>query len=139
MADMIRTAFTLPDKNRWTGGYQYFVNLFRVLFEHGCKNVRPIVFVGKNVDNEALAPLCADVAEVVRSDTFNADSEKGRLFDAILTRCDRKALGVYREHGIRVVFECATWHGWRFPIPTIAWLPDFQHRSLRDMFGRRAW
>jgi glycosyltransferase involved in cell wall biosynthesis len=139
MTDMIRTAFTLPDKNRWTGGYQYFVNLFRVLLEHGHGKVRPIVFVGNDVAEEALTPLRADVAEVVRSDVFTAGTEAGRLLDAGLTGRDRRALKVYREHGIRVVFESAAWHGWRFPLPTIAWLPDFQHRRLRHMFGKRAW
>ncbi len=139
MADVIRTAFTLPDRSRWTGGYQYFVNLFRVLRKYGRAEVRPVVFVGKDVAEEALTPLSTDVAEVVRSDLFSSGAIAGRLVDAALSGRDRKALKLYGEHGIHVVFESAAWHGWRFALPTIAWLPDFQHRGLAGMFGWRAW
>ena len=32
--------------------------------------------------------------------------------------------------GIDVVFEAAQFYGWRFPIATLAWTPDFQRRQL---------
>lgn len=139
MPGMIRTAFTLPDKTRWTGGYQYFVNLFRVLHRHGAGRVRPVIFVGDDMDAAALAPIEGAAAEVIRSDDFSAAKTGARLADALLTGSDRRAAKLYREHAIQVVFESARYHGWRFPFPTIAWLPDFQHRCLPGVFSRRAW
>ena len=136
---MIRTAFTLPDRNRWTGGYQYFVNLFRVLHGYGGGKVRPVVFVGDDIDAAACAPIEGAAAEVIRSGDFSAAKTGARLADALLTGSDRRAAKLYREHGIGVVFESARYHGWRFPFPAIAWLPDFQHRLLPGIFSRRAW
>ena len=134
----IRVAFGLPDPRRWTGGYQYFVNLFRTLHRYGRGTVRPVVFVAEDADEASLAPLAAGVAEIVRSPAFSAASSAGRLADALLWGRDRKAARIYDELGIQVVFESATYHGWRFGLPTIAWLPDFQHRLLPGIFGWRA-
>jgi len=139
MPGMMRTAFTLPDRKRWTGGYQYFINLFRVLRKYGGGNVRPLVFVGDDVEAADLAPIDDGMAEIVRSAAFRASTGGLRLVEALLTGVDRKAAQIYRAHGIRVVFESARYHGWRFPLPTLAWLPDFQHRRLPGIFSTRAW
>jgi len=136
---MIRTAFTLPDRHRWTGGYQYFINLFRALHKHGAGKVRPVVFVGEDVDAADLSPIDEGAAQIVRSGDFSVSGTRSRLANALVTGSDRAAARIYREHGIQVAFESARYHGWRFPLPTIAWLPDFQHRRLPDIFSRRAW
>ena len=54
---------------------------------------------------------------------------------ALLTGCDRAAAQAFREHRIDVLFECAQFYGWRFPFPGIAWITDFQHRHLPQLFG----
>ncbi|HWA13850.1 MAG TPA: glycosyltransferase family 1 protein [Burkholderiales bacterium] len=136
---MIRAAFTLPDRVRWTGGYQYFINLFRVLHRHGSGKVRPVVFVAPDTPEADLAPLGGDIAQVVRSPAFSGALAGRRLARALLLGCDRAAARLYERERIDVVFESARYHGWRFPRPAIAWLPDFQHRLLPELFGRRAW
>ncbi len=136
---MIRTAFALPDRERWTGGYQYFVNLFRVIARYGRERVRPVVFVAEDYSEDALQPLREGIADIVRCVPAGSNRWRSRLAGTVLTGIDRNALLLYREHDIQVVFESATWHGWRFPLPVIAWLPDFQHRRLPGMFARRAW
>jgi len=136
---MIRTAFTLPDRKRWTGGYQYFINLFRVLRKYGAGRVRPVVFVGEDVAAADLAPINDGMADVVRSPDFSASSGGLRLASALFTGSDGQAARIYRNHGIQVVFESARYHGWRFPLPTIAWLPDFQHRRLPGIFSVGDW
>jgi len=133
---MIRTAFILPDRQRWTGGYQYFVNLFRALNRHGRQRLRPIVFVRRDTPSDALESLDERVAEVVPVAT---NQFRSPFASTLLRGIDHKALAAYRKHGVDVVFESATWHGWRFPLPVIAWLPDFQHRRLPGMFGWGAW
>lgn len=125
----------LPDSKQWTGGYRYFVNLFTVLDRYGRGKVRPVVFVGDDFADDALEPLGNASAEIVRSKLFSKESIDGRLVDAWISGRDRRAIDIYRSHDVHVVFESATWHGWRFPLPTIAWLPDFQHRRLPGMFS----
>jgi glycosyltransferase involved in cell wall biosynthesis len=44
-------------------------------------------------------------------------------------------MDAFREHRIDVLFECAQYYGWRFPFPRIAWITDFQHRHLPELFG----
>ena len=139
MPSMIRTAFALPDRERWTGGYQYFVNLFRVIAGSGRARIRPVVFVDGSYPEDALQPLHEGIADVVRCPRTGSNRWRSQLTGTVLTGIDRNALSQYRKHDIQAVFESATWHGWRFPLPVIAWLPDFQHRRLPGMFARRAW
>lgn len=133
---MIRTAFVLPDPQRWTGGYQYFINLFSALSRYGRQRVRPVVFVSDAYSADVLEPLQDEIAEVVHSPL---DRFRSSMPATLMIGVDRKALSAYREKRVEVVFESAAWHGWRFPLPVIAWLPDFQHRRLAGMFGWRAW
>lgn len=39
-----------------------------------------------------------------------------------------------RQAGIDVLFPCKTSLGPSFPVPWVAWIPDFQHRHLPEMF-----
>lgn len=139
MSGVIRTAFVLPDRQRWTGGYQYFINLFRALDAYGAQRVRPVVFVAEDYPADWLEPLQEGIAEVVRSGPSRSNRFRSPLGSTLVAGVDRHALSAYREHDVHVVFESATWHGWRFPLPVIAWLPDFQHRRLPGMFSWRAW
>lgn len=136
---MIRVAFAPPDPKRWTGGYQYYLNLFRVLRRYGRGKVHPVVFAALEASAEVLAPLIEDPTDLVRDKLFSVGQGRGRLIDALVTGRDRRAEALYRQHSVQVVFEAASYHGGRFGIPTIAWLPDFQHRRLPEMFSRRAW
>jgi glycosyltransferase involved in cell wall biosynthesis len=136
---VIRVAFAPPDPTRWTGGYQYYLNLFRILHRHGQGRVRPVAFMAPEVSPAVLAPFTADLTDLVQAGPFSAGQRTGRLIDALVKGRDGKAEALYRRHGIQVVFEAASYHGVRFALPAIAWLPDFQHRRLPEMFGRRAW
>ena len=42
---------------------------------------------------------------------------------------------LFKRQKIDVVFENAQFFGWRQDLPTIAWIPDFQHRELPQMFA----
>lgn len=137
---MIKVAFSMIGGRRWTGGYNYLVNLLRVLGERAADRVTPVLFIGTDLTPDLLAPLAAlPHVEVVRHADFNETSKMRRLGRAIVTGRDRVALGHFAEHGIQVVFESAQFHGWRFDLPAIAWTPDFQHRYLKHLFGAAAY
>jgi glycosyltransferase involved in cell wall biosynthesis len=133
----LRMAFTLRPRARWAGGYYYLLNLARVLRQHPAAGIRPIVFPTGDVPAADLEPFRA----VIGSDLI-ADSEIGRagrprrLAAALATGRDDVAARAYRSAEIDVVFAAGDYFGWRFPMPAVVWIPDFQHRWLPQMFDR---
>jgi glycosyltransferase involved in cell wall biosynthesis len=133
-----RVAFTLISGANWlgTGGYHYLVNLAQVLSVHAPDRVQMVLFVGTDAVAANVAPF-ADISrvQVVRVSAFNDAQRNQRLRQALLTGCDRAAADTFRQHRIDVLFECAQFYGWRFPLPRIAWITDFQHRHLPELFS----
>lgn len=118
------------------GGLNYQVNLISALLEFENQRVEPILFLGDDVSIEVLERFNAlDGLKIVHSQVFNRYHKNRRLLKAIVTGCDADALAVFKLHEIDVVFEAADFYGWHFNIPTIAWIPDLQHRKLRQYFG----
>jgi glycosyltransferase involved in cell wall biosynthesis len=131
-------AFTLISAANWmgTGGYNYLVNLAQVLSTHAPERVQMVLFVGTDVVAANVEPFAAlSQVEVVRASAFDDARRSQRLRQALLTGCDEAAAQAFREHRIDVLFECAQFYGWRFPFPRIAWITDFQHRHLPELFG----
>ena len=137
---MIRVAFTLIGRRSWTGGHNYLVNLLHALSEHGSSRVQPVLFLGEDVEANVRAPFEAIPGiEVVRRRRFDDVLSASRLRDAALLGSDRLALREFRAHHVSAVFEAAQFYGWRIDLPAIAWVPDFQHRHLRKMFGFKSY
>jgi glycosyltransferase involved in cell wall biosynthesis len=119
-----------------SGVYNYLVNLMRVLAEHTKDRIQPVLFVGTDDPTANIAPFVAiPGVEVVHAAEFDDEKRGYRLRDALMTGCDHAAAQSLQKHRIDVLFESAQYCGWRFPIPSIAWFPDFQHRHLREMFS----
>jgi len=137
---IIRIAFTLIGGRFWTGGYNYLLNVLRAMDAYVAERVRPILFVGNDVDEEDILLFRnLDGVEVIRSEIFNGSNTNARLTQAFLYGKDRAAERIFEEHAIDVVFEPAAYYGWRFAVPAIAWVPDFQHRHLPEMFERKTY
>ncbi len=137
---MIRIAFTLIGGKNWTGGYNYLLNLVRALTVHASDRVQPILFFGNDIDeNDALPFVHIEGAMVIRNAIFDQSRQKARLRQALLTGCDQAAVTIFASQGINVVFETAQFYGWRFPLPAVAWIPDFQHRHLKHVFDYQAY
>src|ERR1700733_2270588 len=119
-----------------TGGYNYLVNLAQVLSAHAPDRVQMVLFVGTDAVAANEEPLAGfPRVQVVRVSAFNDAQRNQRLRQALLTGCDRAAADAFREHSIDVLFECAQFYGWRFPFPRVAWITDFQHRHLPELFS----
>jgi glycosyltransferase involved in cell wall biosynthesis len=137
---VIRVAFTLIGGKNWTGGYNYLLNLVRALSEHASGRVQPVLFFGNDLDEKYAAPFADLVGVVVIRDPAFDEVPKGmRLRQAIWLGCDQAAAKVFATHSIDVVFESAQFYGWRFPVPAVAWIPDFQHRYLKYLFDFKAY
>lgn len=133
---MIKIAFSLPYFKNWIGGYNYILNLISVL-SNGCtKNIEPVLFLGKDILEEDVASfLKIDNLRIVRDKHFNLKNKNLRIFTTLVKGKDTKALKIFRNYEINLVFESAQFYGTKFPIPIIAWLPDFQHRHMPEKFN----
>lgn len=137
---MIRVAFTLIGGKDWTGGYNYLFNLVRALSEHASGRVQPVLFFGTDIDEKDAVPFEHIAgALVVRNAAFDEARKGRRLRQALWTGCDKTAAAAFAAQDINVVFEAAQFYGWRFPVPTVAWIPDFQHRYLKHLFDFKAY
>jgi glycosyltransferase involved in cell wall biosynthesis len=136
----MRIAFRLIESAKWTGGYHYLLNLFRAIRSYEAGHVTPVLFCAADADANDLRPFLEEGdLEVVRSSLFNVANKSSNILRAFLLGVDSRAMDLFHRHKIDVAFENATFYGRSFQIPTIAWLPDFQHRHLRDQFGVRAY
>jgi glycosyltransferase involved in cell wall biosynthesis len=121
------------------GGFNYLVNLLRILGERTPDRIAPVLFVGTDLPNDLLGPLTQlPHVTMVRHRDFNEANKARRLASSLLNGRDDVALKHFTKSGIQVAFEPAQFHGWRFPLPTIAWTPDFQHRELAHLFETSA-
>ncbi len=132
---MIRIGFPLIGGRGWTGGYNYLLNLLRVVQTQAPGRITPVVLFGPDAPVEDHAAFAAiPGVEIVVDPAFGGAGKGSRLAEALVTGLDSAAARAFAAHRIQIVFEAAQYYGWRLPIPAIAWIPDFQHRYLTHLF-----
>ncbi|MBT8534605.1 glycosyltransferase family 4 protein [Polynucleobacter paneuropaeus] len=133
---MVTIAFNYIDGRAWRGGYNFLLNLVAALSRFSPDRIRPIVFAGADIPSEELRAFEEiEGVNVVRNQAFNSNRNNVRLCRAILFGSDNEALTLFLENNIDIVFESARFYGWRFPLPVLTWIPDFQHHYLKRLFG----
>lgn len=135
---MTRVAFTVFGGDGWTGGINYLRNLLSALADLSSKPVEAVLFIAPETPADsvaALLPFLAQPPVVVPGWGVEAGTRAARLLGSALLQRDAVSLRAFREQRIDVVFQHAAWYGYRFPMPTLAWIADFQHRHLPQMFS----
>jgi glycosyltransferase involved in cell wall biosynthesis len=136
----MRVGFTLFGGNHWTGGRNYLLNLFRVLRTHEQVGVQPVLFVGEDLPAQDMEPFLALLGkDLIRADSVTAGQGTARSIGALLAGRASDVAREFAGHGIDLVFEASQFYGWRFALPCLTWIPDFQHRHLPQMFSRAYW
>lgn len=133
----LRVAFTLFRDESWTGGVNFLRNLFSALAEVPGRPVVPVVFVApgaKPGSLDSLRPFVQD--EPIEVPGWAASKRHRHLVSLALLQRDVDALKAFRAAGVDLVFRNEGWDGAAMPIPVLAWIADFQHCHLRDMFSR---
>lgn len=133
---MMRVGFvlSLPDQ-AWLGGVSYFRNLLGALHELPGRRIEPVIAVAAGA-----AP--AFLAEMPPFERVALRSLSTRSF---LRRVVRKISGtdhvLQRElMGHRIDVLSHSGHlGRRARLPTLAWIPDFQHRRVPELFPASEW
>lgn len=138
---MIRFAIPPIGGKGWFGGWMYMQNLVRALAADGDPEIETLLFVGPdrsaNAEVRALAELPR--THVITDPAFKEDKVRGGVARTLATGRNAPILNAYAREGVDVALAPAMYLGWRSEIPSIAWIPDFQHRHLPQMFDRVAW
>jgi len=131
----MRIAFPLIGGREWTGGRNYLFNLIRALVKHYPSAVTPVLFYGQDVNSEEISSFAGLAGvELVSDSSFDRRRRLYSLAQAVAFGVDRRIRGLLIKNRIDAVFETAQFFGTRLNIPTIAWIPDFQHRHLPELF-----
>lgn len=133
----MKVAFTPFVDERWTGGAMYLRNLFSALAAVPGRPLRPVLFTvpGTPAERwEGLRPFL-DAAPIEVPAWGRRRSL--RLLQATLSGRDAATEAAFRAAGVGLVFENDVWFGRRFGLPTLAWIADFQHCRLPQMFSWR--
>ena len=135
----MRVAFSVFGGSGWTGGINYLRNLLSAVAELPGKPIEPVLFVapetpGSSIDQ--LRPYLAEPPVVVQGWSAQRADRLRRLAGSALLQRDLVSEQAFKQAHIDVVFQHAAWYGLAFPIPTLAWIADFQHKHLPHMFTR---
>ena len=136
----IRFGLLLIGDGQWRGGLNYQRTLLETIASTLSDKIEALVFVTQ--DQRALAEETfgkfLEQPPVVDARVAGAGAG-WRAVRALVTGCDRPFEALMREHDVDVVFESARYFGRSFSLPTLCWLPDFQHLYLPDLFPRLGW
>ncbi|WP_247441516.1 glycosyltransferase family 1 protein [Bradyrhizobium sp. CW7] len=130
----LRVGFTFIPRRLHAGGFNYLKNLFAALHRYQPGELEPVTFAGLSDDDQDLASfLRIPSVEIVKHKAFERDHSG--LTSALVAGIDHAAAAAFDAERIDVVFEHARFFGWRLPLPTVAWFPDLQHKSLPQLFS----
>ncbi len=135
----IKVGFILhPD--HWLGGRNYLKNLFSALRTLPDKDITPILFTGLRTSDPSVG--LSDV-QLVRAPLFDPNSLAWFARSAYIraTSQDRLLRKLLTKHGVAILshsghlgIQSATARGF---LPTIGWVPDFQHVHLPEFFSSK--
>lgn len=116
------------------GGLSYLRNLFSALAELPGRPVQPVLFVPADHDVQAYGSLQPYLAEPPVVMPNWSGMRWVRVLRTTLSGNDVATLRAFQAVRIDLVFYNDAWYGNRFPLPTLAWITDFQHCRMRELF-----
>lgn len=135
----VKVAFTIFGGPEWTGGINYLKNILCAIQEIPGKPIKPILFHADDVKKETIdllipfldsKPIAVPEWRKSRKHSIVQRVKLGSLLS------DKLSERYFTKENIDLVFQSGKWYGFKFPIPTIAWIPDFQHKHMPHMFDR---
>lgn len=138
---MMRVAFPLVGGAAWTGGLNYLTNLLAALREFAANEIESVLFVESEEELAGLGSLAElfDLPPVVVARHVGSSRRWRRPLSRLVFQRDVDLETALRLSGVNIVFQHSEWFGFRFGLPTLTWIPDFQHRYLPDLFGKLAY
>jgi len=129
-----RVAFFLGQV-AWLGGVNYFRSLLTAIQSVPELKIRPIVIAGLKSDINEFE----DLAEVIRTpllDRYTLGWWVSKCLNRAFSGRDYLLYFFLRRHRIDLIsHNCLLWKGCK--IPSIGWIPDFQHLHLPGFFDKK--
>jgi len=136
---MTRVAFVLAlPEQAWLGGVSYFRNLLGALYELPGRRIEPVLVTERGASESLVAEMPRFERIVVGSLTRGSAPWFVRRVVHKLTGTDLAFQRALSSHGIRVLSHSGHL-GRGARLPTLAWIPDFQHRRVPEFFQAREW
>ena len=131
---MTRVGFVFSYDKSWLGGVNYFRNLLTALYNYPERKIEAVIFTGFGAPTKYYNYF-PDV-KVVRSRLFDRWSFLWvlRKFWFKLFSYDLFLERLLKKNHIDVLSHSG-WIGHQSKIPTIGWIPDFQHIHLPTFFN----
>lgn len=132
---MIRVAFILASTdNSWVGGLNYLSNLLHAITRIHNRQIEPVLIVPPSMSASSLAafPSCEVLHTVLVDGNQRLLGLARKLGERLLGR-DMLMECFLKQHGVNLLSHSGHL-GWRASVPTIGWLPDFQHVRMPEFF-----
>ena len=130
---MIRVGFIITLSDGWIGGANYFRSLFSAVYEFQDRKIIAIVFTGYKSPTNQFENF--SIEKVVRSRLLDRGSIPWvirKLWLRIFNH-DLFLELLLKKYDVSVLSHSG-WLGKKASIPTIGWIPDFQHVHLPELF-----
>ena len=125
---MIKVLLQVQNSKRWIGGLNYFINLCEAINSIKEREVEFVIFD----DSKKLpAPLCNCESLVKNSDFFSIFP---RIILKIMRRYLKKSFSEYLKKKRIELVSHGNPLGKFSAIPSLGWIPDFQHKYLTHFF-----
>lgn len=134
---MTRVGFVITaNKASWLGGLHYLDSLITAVTDLGTGEIEPVILLGRHFDPGARRAL----PDVETHETGLLDPLRPgwilRGAAMVATRNDLAVGRLLRRWGVDVVSHSGPL-GRRVGLPSVAWVPDFQHVHLPEFFEKR--
>ena len=133
---MIRVAIALErGGDQWLGGINYFRNLLYAVNSRSDRRVEIVLLAGERVDLRGLE----DLAETIRTPLLDIGAPKrtARKILQRLTKNDWLLGSLLKTHHVKLLTH-SDYLGRFAGLPSMPWIPDFQHVYLPHLFPRSA-
>lgn len=132
---MIRVGFVITNVSTdWVGGINYLTNLLHAIAKVENRQIEPVLIVPPSLPVTVLAAF--PLWQILQTVLADAEHRRWRfarkLCERLLGR-DILMESFLRRHGIDVLSHSGQL-GRRATVPTIGWIPDFQHRRMPAFF-----
>lgn len=129
----MKIAFKLISGDSWYGGISYLGSLFYVL-RYSCKDKLILSLLVTNDRGDIPSALSRNVDELIHLEKLRRWTMSWFLNKAMekVTQKNLQLENILRQHKVDALF--GTLLNTYIKIPTLSWIPDFQHIHLPEMF-----
>lgn len=134
---MTRVGLFLVSDESWMGGLNYQRTLIFALLN--CQEFKFEPFLFFNCSSKTLVEnYFSDIPGLNLIENEEEINTKSFSFilSGIVFGKNRKMKMLCNKYKIDVFFENASFFGWSLPAKVVSWIPDLQHRYLKDNFSR---